>query len=144
LRSGGLSTIDFAQSISGFAKELLKSSTNENTPEVQTQVEGTPRELNPMVRDEAYRIAAEALRNATLHSGSARIEVEIRYDEQQLRLRIRDQGNGIEPSVLDRGYLPGHWRLESARLRHRSRVDHSGLKCLCKKTCFALVYLLAN
>jgi signal transduction histidine kinase len=117
LRSGELSTIDLVQSIGGLAKELLRSSTNENAPEIGTQVEGTPRDLNPMVRDEAYRIAAEALRNALLHSGGKRIEVEIRYDEQQLRLRIRDDGKGIEPSVLNRGHLPGHWGLRGMRER---------------------------
>jgi signal transduction histidine kinase/ligand-binding sensor domain-containing protein len=117
LRSGGLSTTDLSQSISGFAKELLRSSTNENAPEISTQVEGTPRDLNPMIRDEAYRIASEALRNAILHSGAARIEVEIRYDEQQLRLRVRDEGKGIEPSVLNRGCLPSHWGLRGMRER---------------------------
>jgi signal transduction histidine kinase len=117
LRSGGLSTIDLVQSICGFVKELLRSSTNENAPEISTQVEGTPRDLNPVVRDEAYRIATEALRNAILHSAAARIEVEIRYDEQQLRLRIRDDGKGIEPSILNRGHLPGHWGLRGMRER---------------------------
>jgi signal transduction histidine kinase len=50
-------------------------------------------------------------------SGAARIEVEIRYNEQQLRLRIRDDGKGIEPSILSRGHVSGHWGLRGMRER---------------------------
>ena len=44
-------------------------------------VQGTPRTLRPMIRDDIYRIASEALRNAFRHARAGRIEVEIRYDE---------------------------------------------------------------
>ena len=43
---------------------------------------------DPIVRDELYRIATEALRNAFLHAGAKQIEVELRYDERQLRVRV--------------------------------------------------------
>ncbi len=36
-----------------------------------------------------------AIRNAFAHSGASHIEVEIHYDEGELRLRIRDDGKGI-------------------------------------------------
>jgi signal transduction histidine kinase/streptogramin lyase len=117
LRSGGLMTGDLAQSINTLGKELLSNSTSEKTPEFRANVEGTPRGLDPIVRDEAYRIAAEALRNAIRHAMARRIEVEIRYDEYRLRLRIRDDGRGIDPDVLNRGHAPGHWRLHGMRER---------------------------
>lgn len=117
LRSGGLPTLDLAQSINTFAAEFLRASTKEALPDVRTQVEGMPRELSPIVRDEAYRIAAEALRNAILHSSGAHIEVEIRYDEQQLRLRIRDDGKGFDRTALNRGEAPRHWGLGGMRER---------------------------
>ncbi|MGA8596597.1 MAG: two-component regulator propeller domain-containing protein [Bryobacteraceae bacterium] len=120
LRSGGLTTVDLAQSISNFGKELLSHSTGEALPEFRAQVEGTPRKLNPIVRDEAYRIAAEALRNAMRHARARRIEVEIRYDDQHLRLRIRDDGKGIDPSVLDSERTAGHWGLRG--MRERAKV----------------------
>jgi signal transduction histidine kinase len=66
-------------------------------------VEGTPRDLVPLVRDEAYRITGEVLRNAFQHAHAKRIEVEIRYDSRQLRVRARDDGKGIDPKVLDEG-----------------------------------------
>lgn len=117
LRSGGLMTIDLAQAISNFGKELLSGPTSESFPELRAQVEGTPRKLNPIVRDEAYRIAAEALRNAIRHARARRIEVEIRYDEQHLRIRIRDDGKGIDPGVLGKDHALGHWGLRGMRER---------------------------
>jgi signal transduction histidine kinase/streptogramin lyase len=117
LRSGALMTIDLAQVMTNFGKELLSSSTSEDIPEFGVRVEGMPRILNPIVRDEVYRIGAEALRNAIRHAKARRIEVEIRYDEQHLRLRIRDDGKGIDRTVVDRDRAPGHWGLRGMRER---------------------------
>jgi hypothetical protein len=80
-------------------------------------VGGTPKDLNPVVRDEAYRIAAEALRNAIRHADAKRIEVEIRYDPEHLILRIRYDGRGIDEGVLDKEHAPGHWGLPGMRER---------------------------
>jgi hypothetical protein len=68
-------------------------------------------DLVPLVRDEAYRITGEALRNAFQHAHAKRIEVEIRYDQRQLRLRVRDNGKGIDPKVLGEGGRVGHYGL---------------------------------
>ena len=80
-------------------------------------MEGTPRNLHPILRDEVYRIAGEALRNAFRHAQARRIEVEIRYDEQQFRLRVRDDGKGIDPKVLDGEGRAGHYGLPGMRER---------------------------
>ena len=69
---------------------------------IQVAVEGETRDLHPIVRDEIYKIAAEALRNAFRHARAKRVEVEIRYDNEQFRLRIRDDGKGIDPSASRR------------------------------------------
>jgi len=61
-----------------------------------------------MVRDEIYRIAIEALRNAFRHSQARRIEVEIRYGRREVQLRIRDNGNGIDQKILNVGGRVGH------------------------------------
>ena len=98
-------------------KQAGHSTALEPVPEVHVRVEGTPTPLNPIVRDEAYRIVTEALRNAIRHATAGRIEVEIRYDEHQLRLRIGDNGTGIDPAILDRDHKPGHWGLRGMRER---------------------------
>jgi signal transduction histidine kinase len=66
----------------------------------RVDVEGVPRHLHPIVTDEVYRIATEALRNAFQHSNGTRIEVELSYLARQFRLRIRDNGQGIASKVL--------------------------------------------
>jgi signal transduction histidine kinase/ligand-binding sensor domain-containing protein len=80
-------------------------------------VEGDARKLNPLVRDEAYWIGHEALINALHHSGAKRIEVEIAYDPSHLRLRIRDDGSGIDPKIIEAGGKPGHWGMRGMRER---------------------------
>ena len=75
-------------------------------------VEATPRSLRPILRDEVYRIDGEAMRNAFHHAQARRIEVEIRYGERQLRLRVRDDGTDIDPKFLNSNNnedgRPGH------------------------------------
>ncbi|MGO9437380.1 MAG: triple tyrosine motif-containing protein [Terracidiphilus sp.] len=117
LRSGGSMNLDLAEAISNLAQELLSQPASESRPEFCVQVEGTPRELNQIVRDEAYRIAAEALRNSIRHARARTIEFEIRYDDQSLRLRIRDNGKGIESAVLGIDHSLGHWGLRGMRER---------------------------
>ena len=77
---------------------------------------GTPQPLDPTVGDEVYRIGQEALTNAFQHSKSSKIEAEITYDHSRLRLRVRDDGAGIDQDVLLRG-RDGHWGLVGMRER---------------------------
>ena len=71
-------------------------------------MKGPSRELPPLVRDEIYHIACESLRNAFRHSNAQRIEAELRYEPRQLRLRVVDNGKGIDPVVLKAGGREGH------------------------------------
>lgn len=79
-------------------------------------VEGTERDLHPIIRDELYRITREALRNAFRHAVAQHIETEITYGERALWLRIRDDGQGILTEVLEEG-RPGHYGLSGMRER---------------------------
>ena len=82
-------------------------------------VEGTAQNLHPILRDEVYRIAAEALRNAFHHARARRIEVEIRYAAHRFRILVRDDGIGIHANVLSQDGRPGHWGLRGMRERAR-------------------------
>ena len=73
--------------------------------------------MTALLRDEVYRITREILRNAFQHAQASRIEAEIRYDERELRVRIRDDGKGIDPRVLQVGGSAGHWGLRGVRER---------------------------
>jgi signal transduction histidine kinase len=79
-------------------------------------VEGTSRPLHPVIRDEVYRIGREAVINAFRHSGARNIEVELEYGLHELRIRIRDDGSGIDRQVLHAG-RDGHWGLSGMRER---------------------------
>ena len=63
------------------------------------------------MRDEIYKITAEALRNAFRHAKAGRVEVEIRYDSDEFRLRVRDDGKGIDQAILAAQGTEGHYGL---------------------------------
>jgi ligand-binding sensor domain-containing protein/signal transduction histidine kinase len=117
LRSSTVVTNDLAVALSALGEELAANETNHNSAVFDVEVEGASRELHPILRDEIYRIAGEALRNAFRHSEAHRIELEIRYDENQLRLRIRDDGKGMDSQVVDDASHTGHWGLLGMRER---------------------------
>jgi len=116
LRESTVQGNDLAQAISTLGAELSSGSTN-HPPKVRVAVEGEARDLHPIVRDEIFKIAAEALRNAFLHAGAHHVEVEIRYDGEQFRLRVRDDGKGIDPAVLTGQAGDGHYGLPGMRER---------------------------
>jgi len=120
LRSSTLADNDLAEAIRLLGDDLTTHRSDHRRPDFLVQVEGTPRELAPILRDDVYRIAGEAVRNAFEHAEAARIEVEIRYDQRQLRLRVRDDGKGIDPDVLGSGAPSGHYGL--AGLQERAKL----------------------
>ena len=83
----------------------------------KTVVEGNVRELHPMVLEESYSIGREALINALQHSQGSLIEVEITYEPRHFRLRVRDDGRGIEPKFLEAGGRVDHWGMKGMRER---------------------------
>jgi nitrate/nitrite-specific signal transduction histidine kinase len=86
------------------------------------------------------QIERQALVNA-FNSEGLHIEVEITYDFRQFCLRVRDDGRGIDPGVLEKGGRADHWGLQGMKERagrigaqleleptrdwNRSRVDGS-------------------
>ena len=83
----------------------------------KTVVEGRVRDLHPLVLEECYCIGREAIINALSHSEGQHVEAEIAYDARQFRLRVRDDGRGIEPKILEAGGRSGHWGLQGMRER---------------------------
>ncbi len=117
LRVVTLEPNDPAEAIKTLGEELAAVSGGSTSAGVQVGVEGTPRTLHPIARDEVYRIVSEALRNAFQHAEAKQIEVELRYDERQFRLRVRDDGKGIDPSFLTTEGRLGHFGLHGMRER---------------------------
>jgi signal transduction histidine kinase len=111
LRVSTIERNDLAVAIRTIGDELTTHADARQPPAFSVAVEGETRDLHPIVRDEIYKIAAEALRNAFRHARAGRIEVDIRYDDEQFRLRVRDDGIGIDPNVLANQGLEGHYGL---------------------------------
>jgi signal transduction histidine kinase/ligand-binding sensor domain-containing protein len=117
LRSPMVETNDLARAIGSLVEELAADEASSNRAESFVHAEGKPRAIHPILRDEIYRIAGEALRNAFRHAHAQRIEVTIAYGERQFRLRVRDDGKGIDPEVLGEKGRAGHWGLAGMRER---------------------------
>jgi signal transduction histidine kinase/ligand-binding sensor domain-containing protein len=120
LRTDSCRNGDLGESLKATAQELADSEHgNSPAPAFRMIVEGQPKPLSSVLQDEVYRITREILRNSFQHAHADRIEVEIRYDDQALRLRIRDNGKGIDPKILKEGGTSGHWGLQGVRERAR-------------------------
>jgi signal transduction histidine kinase/ligand-binding sensor domain-containing protein len=117
LRSTPTDDSDLATSLSAMANELDASIDPASRPEYKVIVEGRQRELKATVRDDAYRIAREAICNAYQHAKATHIEVELAFGELDLTVRVRDDGIGIEAQILEQGHRPGHWGLPGMRER---------------------------
>jgi signal transduction histidine kinase/streptogramin lyase len=94
--------------------------TSPSHPEYRVVVEGRPRELAAILRDDIYRIIREAVRNAYQHANAKLIETEITFGERELRVRVRDDGRGMDPQILMSGQRSGHWGLPGMRERSES------------------------
>ncbi|HEY9105143.1 MAG TPA: triple tyrosine motif-containing protein, partial [Roseateles sp.] len=115
LRTSMLETHDLADALRALAGELAQEKAG--APPAQVGVRGRPQTLHPLVRDETFHIAGEALRNAFRHAEAKRIGVEIRYDPRQLLVTVRDDGKGIAPEVLRAGGRQGHFGLNGMHER---------------------------
>ncbi len=100
--------------------------------------------LHPILRDEIYRIARKrcAMRSTTRGRGGSKSKSVMM--PHRFRVRVRDDGIGIDASVLSQEGRPGHWGLtrharareecrrttgglERARSRHGDRIDRPSL-----------------
>ena len=81
-------------------------------------VAGESRRLHPIIRDEVYGLAREAVLNAFRHSAARSVRVEIAYSDQALRMVVRDDGCGFDPALL-RSRAPADRGLP--RMRERAR-----------------------
>jgi signal transduction histidine kinase len=127
LRSEPAVQSDLPHLLTAMGQELAASpDANLDSAIFRLTVEGERQVLYPILQDEVYRIAREVLRNAFQHARARQIEAEIRYDDRLLRLRIRDDGKGIDPKVLQEGGRAGHWGLPGIRERAKqigARLD---------------------
>jgi PAS domain S-box-containing protein len=112
LRSTDSEKLDLVMSLSQIRHEFEMAT----QIEFRVNVAGVQKPVSLPIRREIYRIGREALINAFSHSGANRIEVQLEYADTSLRMRITDNGRGIDPRVLRSG-REGHWGLTGMRER---------------------------
>jgi signal transduction histidine kinase len=117
LRPEGNDIHELSEEIAAYGEELAK----DRAIAFRVTVVGAQEPLHPIVGDEMYRIAREALTNAFRHAQASKIEVEITYDAESISVRVRDNGAGIGPGTLESG-KQGHWGLSGMR----ERAHHIG------------------
>ncbi|MER5259774.1 sensor histidine kinase [Streptomyces sp. NPDC002855] len=85
--------------------ELVDEARDASAAAVRLIVEGPVRPLDPGLELTAYRIVQEALTNTRRHAPGAAVDVELRYTQDALRLRVRDNGPSPHTSKnLDAGH----------------------------------------
>ncbi|HET6899552.1 MAG TPA: two-component regulator propeller domain-containing protein, partial [Vicinamibacteria bacterium] len=98
-------------------ERVAREAAGDGAARFRSVIEGRARDLDPIVMEEVFSIGREALLNALAHSGAHQVEMEVAYDPRQLRLRIRDDGRGIDPEVLEKGGKADHWGIPGMRER---------------------------
>ena len=94
---------------------------------VELRVEGQ-RSLPPDVQIALYRIAQEALNNAARHANPTRIDIDLHASVDNVKLRVKDDGRGFDPSDvtpehLGLGIMRERAERIGATLEIESRVD---------------------
>jgi len=117
LRSPAPDAKGLAEEITSLGEELVANDNKKDPVQFRVVIEGSAQTLNSDVHVEVFRIAREALRNAFSHSQARGIETEVTYSSTVFRVRIRDDGKGIDPKVLNRAERIGHWGLAGMRER---------------------------
>lgn len=104
---------DLPQEIARVGKDFFQ----EDDVQFGVAVHGIARSLHPIVREEAFLIAREALANAHRHAGPRTVEVNVFYDRTGLRVSVRDDGRGMDADILRAGGREKHWGLRGMRER---------------------------
>jgi signal transduction histidine kinase len=120
LRSSTVVTNELAQAVRALGVEMSHEPSSQasahGSARLHVVVGGPPRDLHPILRDEIYAIAREAVRNAFRHAQARNIEADITYNGSSFQLRIRDDGKGIDPGIVAEGPA-GHYGVPGMRER---------------------------
>jgi signal transduction histidine kinase/ligand-binding sensor domain-containing protein len=112
LRSAPLSAADLVKSFSQSTGEL----TRDPGTVVEVMVEGREHALNSVKGNDVLQIGRQAITNALQHAHARKIHVLLSYGEQQLLVRVQDNGRGISEETLNLE-RPGHYGIAGMKER---------------------------
>ncbi|MGV7209941.1 two-component regulator propeller domain-containing protein [Oxalobacteraceae bacterium A2-2] len=113
LRSAIGSDISLGAALERFGRRMA----NNLPTRFSLRTEGQPYPLRPLVADEVFAIAREAIVNAFRHAGASVIEVELRYDAAEFLVRVSDDGRGLPAQPGSDAAPSGHYGLVGMRER---------------------------
>lgn len=124
LRPTALDDLGLAAAVEGQVEQLRRGEI-----EASLSLEGDFSDLGDDAQLVVYRVAQEALSNATRHSGADRVEVRLRRgDDRDVILEVRDDGRGFAFDESQQGLGIGGMReralLVGGELTIESRPDH--------------------
>jgi signal transduction histidine kinase len=112
LRSAPLSAADLVKSFSQLANELTKDAETR----IDVIVEGRERPLNATTGNDVLQIGRQAISNALQHARARNIHVLLSYGGESFRLRIEDNGRGIDEESMNLP-RPGHYGMVGMKER---------------------------
>jgi signal transduction histidine kinase len=120
LRTATSGVVELPQALAAEGEQLALA----HPVQFRASTEGAPRQLHPIVREEALLLGREALANAFRHAKAGQIEADVSYGKTELRMRVRDNGSGIDQALLQAGGRVGHWGLLGMRERAEKLSAH--------------------
>lgn len=112
LRASELEELDLPEALAAAARRCTAG----NPVQVRLDIAEIPRKLTTDLEQNLLRIVQEAVTNAVKHAKARIIQIELVGSEQFLRLRIKDDGQGFEPSRAF-SVLEGHFGILGMRER---------------------------
>ena len=87
---------------------------------------GTEPRLSTITRSLLFSIAHNALTNVVRHAQAQRVAIDLDCGEDQLRLSVSDDGNGLPPDYEARGHGFRNMRADAERMGGRLEVESGG------------------
>ncbi|WP_162098629.1 sensor histidine kinase [Rhodanobacter spathiphylli] len=106
-------SLELSKALATFANDFV----TDDPPTFCLVVEGKERSLEGRVHACVYAIGKEAIRNAFRHARASHVEVEINHGLDRFRLRVRDDGIGIDARIVGGAECPKHRGLTVMRER---------------------------
>jgi len=123
LRSPSLETLgDFSKVLMQVCERALQGT----GIQLRFTTDGVAGKPGQVIEDNLLRICEEALANAVQHAHPTQVEVNLEYTPEELRLQIRDNGCGFDPSGPDAS-KDGHFGLVGIRERAKAIGGHLAL-----------------
>jgi signal transduction histidine kinase len=112
LRATPLSAADLVKSFSELANESMRDAETK----MDVIVEGRERPLKATAGNDVLQVGRQAVTNALQHANARNIHVLLSYEQQRLRVRVQDNGSGINEETLNLG-RPGHYGITGMKER---------------------------